>query len=44
MVKGGPLILAIPYKNFRHKIRLTKRYLENYKIEDLGGVLYMEKR
>lgn len=37
-------IVAIPYKNFKHKIRLTKKYLGKYKVEDLGNVLYMEKR
>lgn len=37
-------ILAIPYKNFKHRIKLTKRFLNRYMIQDLGGVLYMERR
>ena len=40
---GKPCVLAIPYKNFKHKIRLTKKYLKEYNIQDLGGVLYMIK-
>lgn len=36
--------IAIPYKNFKQKIRLTKKYIKLYTIEDLGGVLYMERR
>lgn len=34
--------MAIPYKSFKEKIRLTKRYLGKYHIEDWDGVLYME--
>jgi hypothetical protein len=41
---GKPNVMAIPYKNFKQKIRLSKKYLKEYKVEDLGGVLYMEKR
>lgn len=37
-------IIAIPYKTFKQKIKLTKKYIKNYRIEDLEGVLYMEKR
>lgn len=36
--------IAIPYKSFKHKIKLTKKYIKLYTIEDLGGVLYMERR
>ncbi|MCT8978294.1 flavoprotein [Clostridium sp. CX1] len=41
---GKPKVIAIPYKSFKEKIRLTKRYTKYYFIEDLGGVLYMERR
>lgn len=37
-------IIVIPYKSFKQKIRLTKEYSTRYKIQDLGGVLYMERR
>lgn len=37
-------ILGIPYRNFKHRIQLTKKYIKNYKIQDLGGVLYLEKK
>lgn len=40
----GPEIIALPYKTFKERIRLTKKHLKNYKIEDLGGVLYLERR
>lgn len=40
----GISVIAIPYKNFKHKIKLTKKFINKYKIEDLGGVLYMERR
>lgn len=37
-------ILGIPYRNFKEKIGLTKKYSTRYKIQDLGGVLYMERK
>lgn len=40
----GPSAMAIPYKKFKEKIQLVKKYERKYKIEDLGGVLYMERR
>ena len=40
----GLTIIAISYKTFKEKIKLTKEYSRNYYIEDLGGVLYMESR
>lgn len=40
----GVKIIAIPYKTFKQRIRVTKEYERRYKIEDLGGVLYMERR
>lgn len=48
MLRGycGPNIMAIPYKNFKERMRITKLYLDKYKIEDFGnglnGILYME--
>jgi len=41
---GKPKVLAIPYKSFKKKIRLTKRYSRRYKIQDLGGILYMTEK
>lgn len=41
---GGLTIIAIPYKTFKEKIKLTKEYSRNYYIEDLNGVLYMESK
>lgn len=40
----GVKIVALPYKTFKERIRLTKQYEKKYKIEDLGGVLYMERK
>lgn len=42
-------IAAVPYKNFKEKIRITKKFGEKYHIEDFSmdsvrGVLYMERR
>lgn len=39
-----PQIIAIPYRTFKQRIQLTKKYLKEYTVEDLGGVLYMKKR
>jgi hypothetical protein len=39
-----PDIIAIRYKNFRHKIRIIKKYIKDYKIEDTGYILYMKIR
>lgn len=44
-----PRIFAIPYWNFKEKLRITKRFEREYHIEDLAGdavcgVLYMERR
>lgn len=41
---GKSNVIAIPYKTFKQKIRLTKKYLKEYNIQDLGGILYMQKR
>ena len=42
-------IIALPYKNFKQKIRITRKFERIYHIEDLSmdstvGILYMEKR
>lgn len=42
-------IIVVPYKNFKEKIRLTKKFDKHYHIEDFSmnstrGVLYMERR
>ncbi|MCI1800181.1 flavoprotein [Clostridium sp.] len=42
-------IIVVPYKNFKEKIRITKRFERKYHIEDLAedavcGVLYMERK
>lgn len=42
--KSQPVAMAIPYRSFREKIRLTNKYLKAYRIEDLGEFLYMERR
>ena len=41
---GTPLVILIHYKDFKQKIRITKKYLSMYKIEDWEGMLYMKKR
>lgn len=38
------IIVAIPYKTFKEKIRATKENEKKYSITDLGGVLYMERK
>jgi len=43
------VIMAVPYKNFKEKIKITKEYSGMYRIEDLNmystrGILYMERR
>ncbi|EDS77343.1 hypothetical protein CBC_A0793 [Clostridium botulinum C str. Eklund] len=37
-------VIAIPYRTFKEKIKLTKRFRNGYRIQDLGGVLYMERK
>ena len=42
-------IIALPYRNFKQKIRITKKFERIYHIEDLSmdstvGILYMERR
>lgn len=42
--RGEPMAMALPYKSFKQKIALTNKYLKKYRIEDLNGFLYMERR
>lgn len=42
--RGEPIAMALPYKSFKQKIALINKYLGKYRIEDLGGILYMERR
>ncbi len=44
LVLGELLIIVIPYRHFKEKIRLVKQYILDYKIEDWNGSLYLEKR
>ncbi|MBV4422943.1 hypothetical protein [Clostridium tyrobutyricum] len=42
-------IMALPYRNFKQKIRITKKFEKMYHIEDFSmdstvGILYMERR
>ncbi|URZ15302.1 flavoprotein [Clostridium felsineum] len=39
-----PLIVGLPYLTFKYKSTLTNKYLKDYYITDLGGVLFMERR
>jgi len=37
-------VVAIPYRTFKERIRITKQYEKKYNIVDLGRVLYMERK
>lgn len=37
-------VIALPYKSCKEKIRITKKNLGKYYIEDLGGVLLLKAR
>lgn len=43
-MNGKPIKIVIPYKNLKHKIRIRKKFAKEYKIEELDGILYMERR
>ncbi|WP_163243861.1 hypothetical protein [Clostridium sporogenes] len=43
-MRGKVRVLILPYKDFKHRIRLTKRYEKNYRIENMNGYLYMVRR
>jgi|GEM_PF-1477897 len=36
--------MSMPYRNFKHRIKLTKKYEKNYHIENMDGYLYMVRR
>ncbi|EPY2286118.1 hypothetical protein ACXAT6_003377 [Clostridium sporogenes] len=43
-MRGKVRVLILPYKDFKHRIRLTKRYEKNYRIENMNGYLHMVRR
>ncbi|MBY6756401.1 hypothetical protein HYH82_03595 [Clostridium botulinum] len=43
-MNGKVKVMVLPYKTFKERIRLTKRYEKDYKIENLGQFLYMVRR
>lgn len=38
------VIEVIPYRTFKEKIALTKKLTGNYKYEDLGNLIYIERK
>ncbi|NRY58843.1 hypothetical protein [Clostridium acetobutylicum] len=42
--KKLPCFVGLPYKDHKQRVQLTKKYLKDYYVSDLGGVLYMERR
>lgn len=38
------IVLAVPYKSFKERIKLVAQYKDNYNIEILDGLLYMEDK
>lgn len=43
-MNGTIRAMSIPYANFKHRIKITKKYEKKYHIENLGGYLYMVRR
>lgn len=43
-MNGKVKIIVLPYKTFKERIRLTKRYEKYYVIENLGQFLYMVRK
>ncbi|EJO5347161.1 hypothetical protein NRP93_001234 [Clostridium botulinum] len=43
-MNGKVKVIVLPYKTFKERIRLTKYYYKNYKIENMNGYLYMVRR
>ncbi|MHB9921699.1 hypothetical protein CGQ39_12480 [Clostridium botulinum] len=43
-IRGKVRVLILPYKDFKHRIRLTKYYEKDYSIENMSGYLYMVRR
>ncbi|WP_185903731.1 hypothetical protein [Hathewaya massiliensis] len=41
---GNIKVMAIPYKTFKERIRLTNEYLDAYHIENMNGFLYLQKK
>lgn len=41
---GEIKVLAIPYVDFKHRIKLTKKYIQDFYIENMDGYLYMVRR
>lgn len=41
---GELLVMVMPYRSFKEKICLVKKYKKHYKVEDWEGKLYMERR
>lgn len=41
---GEIKVLAIPYKDFKHRIRLTKDYIQDFYIENMSGYLLLVRR
>lgn len=41
---GEVKVLAIPYKDFRHRIKLTKDYIHDFYIENMDGYLFLVRR
>ncbi|KHD34200.1 flavoprotein [Clostridium acetobutylicum] len=42
--KKLPCFVGLPYKDHKQRVQLTKKYLKDYYVSDLGGILYMERR
>ncbi|MGJ0908875.1 hypothetical protein [Clostridium botulinum] len=43
-MNGKVKVIVLPYKTFKERIRLTKRYERDYSIENMNGFLYMVRR
>ncbi|MCR1933547.1 hypothetical protein NSA27_02370 [Clostridium tepidum] len=43
-MNGKVKVIVLPYKTFKERIRLTKRYKKDYVIKNMGGFLYMVRR
>lgn len=41
---GKIIVTAIPYKSFKEKMRIVKKYTNAYKIDDYDEFLYLERR
>lgn len=43
-MNGKIRVLVLRHKSFKERIKLTKKYEKDYKIENLGQFLYMVRR